>query len=105
MNRSSSFRWVCILALGALLTQALFSTILPSQAQDNVTPTPQVSASPTPPGGDDSDELPVLIKLSGKIQELTEKSIRINDMLVLLPPGFVVPGGIQVGTIITIHAN
>src|SRR5438046_2277523 len=103
MTRSSSFRWITILVLGALLVEAFFSAIPSSQALDN--PTPQASAPPTLPGGDDSDELPVLVKLSGKVQEITVKSVRINNMLVLLPPGFVFPGGVQVGTIVTIRAN
>jgi hypothetical protein len=103
MNQSTSFRWISILLLSMLFVEALFNAIPVSQAQDNATP--QASTSPTQTGNDDSDDLPIVVKLSGKIQELTVKSVRINDMVVLLPSGFVLPSGIKVGTIITINAN
>jgi hypothetical protein len=105
MKRSSSFRWISILVLGALLVEALFNSILPGQAQENATPTPQATASAMPISGDDSDELPMMVKLSGRVQEISTKAIRINDMVVLLPLGFVLPGSIRVGTVITIRAN
>jgi hypothetical protein len=102
MLHSRFFRLTVIALIASLVIEALFSALPPTQAQGDATP--QATAS-TAPSADDSDELPILLSLSGRIQEITATSIRINDMVVLIPAGTALPAGIRVGVVITIRAN
>ncbi len=102
MPHSRFFRLTGIVLMMVLFMEALFSALPPTQAQGGATP--QATASAVL-GSDDSDELPILLSLSGRVQEITAASIRINDMVVLIPTGTALPVGIQVGTVITIRAN
>ncbi len=100
MKRNRFFGPIGILLAAVLVLEALFSAVPPTQAQDSATP-----IASSVPGADDSDELPVLLSVSGRVQEITATTIKINDLVLLIPTGTALPADIAVGMIITIRAN
>ncbi len=102
MSRSTIFRWLSIVAVAAVMLDGLFSAIPATLAQD--AQTPQATGSVTP-GTDDSDELPVLLNLTGKIQAISGATLQINNVSLVIPAGMALPAGVQIGTLVTIRAN
>ncbi len=95
---------ICLLILALALE--LFSTVPSGQAQGSLIAQATTPATLAPtPDTDDSDELPVFITLSGKVKAMAATSITVDDQIVLLRPGVVVPSGVQIGTLITIRGN
>ncbi len=60
----------------------------------------------TPGGtGDDSDQLPIYINISGIVQTITATSITISGQTILIPPGMQLPSGVQVGQPASLRGN
>ncbi len=97
--RSRTFPVLSVLLIIALLLEIMFNAPLSSQAQSSPTAPATTSAA------DDSDELPVLVNLTGKVQAITATTLRINDTIVIIPSTYVLPSSIQVGVLVTIRAN
>jgi hypothetical protein len=100
---SRTYRFLSIIIVVALTIGVIFSGVPETQAQGNTTPTP--TAPPATSDNDDSDELPILLDISGRVQVITVTSIQVDNLTIIIPAGKPIPPEIKVGTIITIRAN
>jgi hypothetical protein len=100
MQRNYLNRPLHLFIAAVLIATMLFGALSTSWAQDTSTPTPSGS-SPV----DDSDDLPVYINITGYVQEVTATTIKINDIVNIIPVGMKLPTGIAVGKVVSIHGN
>jgi hypothetical protein len=100
---SRTYRFLSTFIIVAMAFGVIFSAVPETQAQGNTTPTP--AAPPATPDNDDSDDLPVLLDISGRVQVITVTSIQVDNLTIIIPAGKPIPPDIKIGTIVTIRAN
>src|SRR5690348_8741911 len=86
-----------------LAFSVLFAALSPSEAQNASQATP--AATDNSPAGDDSNDVPIYIDITGFVQEVTPTSVRIGDQVMLIPAGMTLPAGIAVGKAASVRGN
>ncbi|MCC7448183.1 MAG: hypothetical protein IT324_12260 [Anaerolineae bacterium] len=107
MRHTHLIRLISVFILLAFGAETLFDATPVTQAQGGATPPATVQATPTATtsGNDDSEELPVYINVTGRVQAITTTTVRINDLDIVIPPGMAVPTPIKVGVVVTLRGN
>jgi len=107
MPHTRLIRLISALILLAFGAETLFDAAPVTQAQGGATPPATVQATPaaTATANDDSDELPVYINVTGRVQAITATTVRINDLDIVIPAGMAVPTTIKVGVVVTLRGN
>ena len=107
MPHTRLMRLISALILLAFGAETLFDAAPITQAQGGATPPATAQATPAAPiaGNDDSDELPVYVNITGRVQTITTTIVRINDLDIVIPPGMAVPATIKVGVVVTLRGN
>src|SRR5258708_17845079 len=99
MNRL--YKPLSLIVLFFLIFGTFFSSVPQSQAQTNPTGADRLSQT----SSDDSNELPILVNVSGKVVAISATSVQIGQTVINIPTGMSVPSNISVGTTVTVRAN
>ncbi len=94
MVRANIFKWLSLLMVLTMVS-GLFLSVYPSAAQSNA----------IAPGADGEDDFPLYIDITGTVTAISATSITVDNLVITIPSGLGLPGGITVGATVTIHSR